>query len=246
MSNGLCYVENKLKADNGGVVPAEIPPGLVVEEVRSAGNLTKALALGRAIKQEGQPKKKPRKKPDAAVLEAWSDIAKGNREGIFVIAVAAKHDDKGKLVAAGSRIIEVYREDVEECAVRFEPSGPIEQEAAQHLPKRPSKRQKMLSEEAVDKFDKEATLSLNIQRQRIVTAIRAKPREPEPTPERGAESKAEPEKQQAPKPSKVRKCGPNILHPPPPALTQQEASLLRLIAAAPTGSARPMPVRDWG
>jgi hypothetical protein len=93
----------------------------------------------------------------------------------------------------------------------------------------------MLSEEAVDKFDKEATLSLNIQRQRIVTAIRAKPREPEPTPERGAESKAEPEKQQAPKPSKVRKCGPNILHPPPPALTQQEALLLRLITAGPYG-----------
>ena len=212
MSNGLCYVENKLKADNGGVVPAEIPPGLVVEEVRSAGNLTKALALGRKIKQEDQPKKKPKKKPDAAVLEAWNDIATGNREGIFMITASrpsttTRVSSWRRQVGQLTSIVRMSRSAPSGSTI-----GPLEQEAAQHLPKRPSKQHKMLSEEAVEKFDKEATQGLNIQRQRIVTAIRAKPREPEPTPEWRAESKAEPEKQQAPKPSKVRKCGPNILH----------------------------------
>jgi hypothetical protein len=237
MSGVLVFVEHQLKAKNGGVIPAEIPPGLVVEEVRSAGNLTKALALGRTIKQENQPKKTPRKKPDAAVLEAWNDIATGNREGIFIMVVAAKHDDKGKLVAEGSRIIDVYREDVEECAVRFKPTGAVEQETARHLPRRPSKRQKTIPVEAADKFDEEAALSLNVERQQIVTILRAKPRDPEPAPESelGPASKPEPEKQQAPKPRKVRKCEPDILQPPPPALTQQEALLLRLVTSGPYG-----------
>jgi hypothetical protein len=204
-----------------------------VEEVRSAGNLTKALTLGRKIKQENQPKKTPRKKPDAAVLEAWNDIATGNREGIFMMVVAAKHDDKGKLVAEGSRIIDVYREDVEECAVRFKPTGAVEQETARHLPRRPSKRQKTIPVEAVDKFGEEATLSLNVERKQTVTILRAKPRDPEPAPESGPASKPE-AKQQAPKPRKVQKCGVDVLAPPP-ALTEQEALLLRLVTSGLDG-----------
>ena len=234
MSGVLVFVEHQLKAKNGGVIPAEIPPGLVVEEVRSAGNLTKALTLGRKIKQENQPKKTPRKKPDAAVLEAWNDIAIGNREGIFIMVVAAKHDDKGKLVAEGSRIIDVYREDVEECTVRFKPTGAVEQETARHLPRRPSKRQKTIPVEAVDKFGEEATLSLNVERQQIVTILRAKPRDPEPAPESGPASKPEPKQQQASKPRKVRKRGADVLASPP-ALTQQEALLLRLVTSGLDG-----------
>jgi hypothetical protein len=88
MSGVLVFVEHQLKADNGGVLPAEIPPGRVAAVIRAAGHITKAFELGRAIKQEGQPKK-TLKKPYAAVLEAWNDIATGNREGIFIARPAA-------------------------------------------------------------------------------------------------------------------------------------------------------------